>query len=160
MDDFTGYQLVPAAWMGRAACRGLDPTLFFVTRGELTDEAKQVCQTCPVRRECAEYAGVTRQNRGIWGGQSERQRRSPRPHPKLRKLPPAHGTTTGYARGCRCDRCTEASSADKTEPNVPRERDTDEPTATRLRPTHPPRNTLPAAPPMVRDGLHSPPEPR
>lgn len=115
MDDFTGYQLLPAGWMSRAACRGLDPTLFFAERGESTDEAKQVCGRCPVTSQCVEYAAGTNQKLGIWGGLSERQRRHLPARPKPRKVPPAHGTTSGYARGCRCDRCTEASSADKAE---------------------------------------------
>jgi hypothetical protein len=34
-----------------------------------------VCQGCPVRDACPQYAFETRQTDGIWGGTTERQRR-------------------------------------------------------------------------------------
>jgi transcription factor WhiB len=111
VDDLTGYELVPAGWAARAACRGLDPELFFPARGQAVDSAKTVCAACPVTTECAEYAATIHQNRGIWGGLSERQRRRQEPPHKPRKLPSRHGTDSRYARGCRCDRCTEAHAA-------------------------------------------------
>lgn len=63
-------------WRQRAACRGLDPEIFFPERGESTREAKAVCAGCPVRPECLEYALDAREVNGIWGGKSERERRS------------------------------------------------------------------------------------
>lgn len=63
----------PDAWRERAACRGMDPALFFPEQGEHTDEAKAVCDGCCVREFCLED-GVAERH-GIWGGLSERQRR-------------------------------------------------------------------------------------
>jgi WhiB family redox-sensing transcriptional regulator len=112
VDDLTDYELVPtSSWAARAACRGLDPELFFPARGQAAGQAKAVCAVCPVTAECAEYAAIVHQNKGIWGGLSERQRRRLVTRPKPQKLPAYHGTDSRYARGCRCDRCTEAHRA-------------------------------------------------
>lgn len=70
-DFFTGE-----FWRDEAACKGMDQSIFFPERGESTDEAKRVCMGCPVKVDCAEYALTTKQEIGIWGGLSNRQRRS------------------------------------------------------------------------------------
>ena len=62
-------------WKERAACRDLDTSLFFPESESDADEAKKVCATCPVREACLEFALVTRQNDGIWGGLTETERR-------------------------------------------------------------------------------------
>ena len=61
------------SWKALAACRGLDPELFFPGRGRSTKEAQATCTDCPVRAECLE-SGL-HESHGIWGGLSERQRR-------------------------------------------------------------------------------------
>lgn len=68
----------PPAWHAQAKCRGMPARLFFPGPGEsgngsLSDPAKQVCESCPVRLECLE-AGMG-ENFGTWGGLSEKQRR-------------------------------------------------------------------------------------
>src|SRR4051794_35218265 len=60
-------------WRQLAACRGMDPELFFPGRGEATKPIRAVCDGCPVRVECAED-GMT-EKYGVWGGLTERQRR-------------------------------------------------------------------------------------
>jgi WhiB family redox-sensing transcriptional regulator len=68
----------PKRWVASAACRGLNPDLFFVERGDTTGyrEAKAICATCPVRADCLGYAMASpREAFGIWGGTSEKQRR-------------------------------------------------------------------------------------
>lgn len=68
-------------WRDRAACRGVDPELFFpigrddVERPEI-DAAKQICEGCPVHDECLAYALRTRQPEGIWGGLTSTERRA------------------------------------------------------------------------------------
>lgn len=62
-------------WFDDAACRGLDPELFFPERGEPTKPAKTICRTCRVREECLEYALVNVERFGVFGGMSERERR-------------------------------------------------------------------------------------
>jgi WhiB family redox-sensing transcriptional regulator len=66
------------AWMDDAACRGVDPDLFFPVRFEASVDvqAKAVCAGCPVQAECLDYALDHGIKHGIWGGKSERQRRA------------------------------------------------------------------------------------
>jgi len=51
---------------------------FFPARGESAREAKAVCASWAVRRECLEYAMRWDQLCGVWGGLSERERRQVR----------------------------------------------------------------------------------
>lgn len=62
------------AWHASAACRGKGPEIFYAERGDDTRPAKDMCAACPVQVQCAE-AG-SRERHGVWGGFSERQRRS------------------------------------------------------------------------------------
>jgi len=71
-------------WRDGAACRDTDPDLFFPvgTTGPALEQiaaAKEVCCQCDVQAECLEFAIVTNQDSGVWGGTSEEERR------KLRK---------------------------------------------------------------------------
>src|SRR5262245_32860828 len=68
--------LARPAWHAMAACRFADPSVFFPPRGASVLEAKSVCAGCEVRVECSE-AGKD-EKYGIWGGRSERQRRTMR----------------------------------------------------------------------------------
>lgn len=64
-------------WWDLAACRGMATDLFFPGRGDYdVYEAKRVCAGCPVRAECLEEALAQREVFGVWGGLSERERRS------------------------------------------------------------------------------------
>ncbi|HEX6597167.1 MAG TPA: WhiB family transcriptional regulator [Acidimicrobiales bacterium] len=63
------------AWRQEAACRGLETDIFFPLTEEEAAEAKAVCATCPVRDLCLEYALITRQDDGVWGGLTETERR-------------------------------------------------------------------------------------
>ena len=62
-------------WLEAAACRGLDPAIFFPERGEDEKPAKAICRTCKVRTECLIYALDSGEKFGVWGGTSERERR-------------------------------------------------------------------------------------
>ena len=57
-------------WHLQAACRGLPNSMFFPETGDDTRPAKQVCKTCPVRRECGGYAVENRVKYGIWNGRN------------------------------------------------------------------------------------------
>jgi WhiB family transcriptional regulator, redox-sensing transcriptional regulator len=68
-------------WRDNAACRDTDPDLFFPvgTTGPAIEQianAKAVCQACDVQSACLEYALITNQDSGIWGGTSEEERRA------------------------------------------------------------------------------------
>ena len=64
-----------ARWREQAACRGTDLDLFFPSRGESAEPARQVCARCPVRQPCLDYAISNAITHGIWGGLVERERR-------------------------------------------------------------------------------------
>lgn len=63
------------SWRQRAACRGVDPDVFYTVSDEEADEAKSICRVCPVREACLEYALANRERDGVWGGATERERR-------------------------------------------------------------------------------------
>ena len=67
-------------WADQAACLVAEPDTFFPEKGGSTREAKRICNDCPVKAECLEYALENDERFGIWGGMSERERR------KLRRL--------------------------------------------------------------------------
>ncbi len=66
-------------WRERAACLKEEAIKFFgndemetpADRRVREEEAKNVCQTCPVRIECLDYAILTNEQYGIWGGMNE-----------------------------------------------------------------------------------------
>ncbi len=64
-------------WHHAAACRGLDPQIFYPLEDDLAGEAaaKAVCGECVVREACLEHALGRREKDGIWGGATERERR-------------------------------------------------------------------------------------
>ena len=63
--------------------------IFFPAKGESTEPAKRVCRRCPVRSECLEHAIARRENDGMWGGTSPRQRRAiALDRTQARSLPP------------------------------------------------------------------------
>jgi WhiB family redox-sensing transcriptional regulator len=67
-------------WRSAAACRGCDPELFFPVSStgpnfeQQVTEAKAVCDRCPVRAKCLDFALRTGQTHGVWGGMSEQER--------------------------------------------------------------------------------------
>ncbi|EPH02421.1 hypothetical protein HMPREF1531_01727 [Propionibacterium sp. oral taxon 192 str. F0372] len=65
----------PLGWQEQALCAQTDPEAFFPEKGGSTREAKKVCQSCPVRSDCLDYALANDERFGIWGGLSERERR-------------------------------------------------------------------------------------
>jgi len=67
-----------ASWQRAAACRTADPELFFPVSSsghslEQIDQAKAVCRTCIVRRQCLAYA-IASNEEGVWGGMTEDER--------------------------------------------------------------------------------------
>lgn len=77
-------------WRTRAACRDEDPDLFFPigTSGSAllqTEQAKEVCRSCPVQQQCLDWAMDTGQSLGVWGGTSETERRALKRRLKARR---------------------------------------------------------------------------
>lgn len=65
----------PLEWRDGGLCAQTDPEVFFPEKGSSPNLAKQVCQACPVRTECLEYALERSIRFGVWGGLTERERR-------------------------------------------------------------------------------------
>jgi len=82
-------------WRDDAECRAHDPNLWFPV-GENTHaraqaaEAKSICGRCAVQTTCLAWALLTRQDQGVWGGMTEKERLA------LHKR--RSGTTFGRAR--------------------------------------------------------------
>lgn len=98
----THPQLMPKSpwdhpvWLEYAPCRGMATAIFFPERGHPTELAKAVCNGCPFRQACLDYVlALPRATPGVWGGTSERQRRT---MPRTRKRPPVapHGTNARW----------------------------------------------------------------
>ena len=74
---------VEELWQVKAACRGPQAAVFFPpSHSERKDErlgreraAKAICKTCPVKRDCLDYAIRIREPHGIWGGLNEVERK-------------------------------------------------------------------------------------
>jgi WhiB family transcriptional regulator, redox-sensing transcriptional regulator len=62
-------------WRLEALCAQSDPESFFPDKGGSARAALEVCERCPVRAECLNFALENDERFGIWGGTTERQRR-------------------------------------------------------------------------------------
>ncbi|UDG98909.1 WhiB family transcriptional regulator [Rhodococcus opacus] len=92
-------------WQMHALCRNTGTELFFAhddegrgARIRRERQAKAVCATCPVQRECHTHAITVGEPYGVWGGTTEADRRWHEPGP------PPHGhprTRNGQRRVMR-----------------------------------------------------------
>ncbi|MFH9071397.1 WhiB family transcriptional regulator [Streptomyces alboflavus] len=70
------------SWHPRGSCYGMDPAradkLFFHTVRDrrAIAEAKRMCATCPVKKDCFTYAIDHQVIFGIWGGLTDKERQS------------------------------------------------------------------------------------
>ncbi|MGW4007883.1 WhiB family transcriptional regulator [Streptomyces sp. NPDC004763] len=82
----------PRHWDADAACRDEDSAVFFpkdFRRSEvqfITEQAKAICQRCPVRAACLEAALARPEWHGVWGGLDEDERRGIRRREQRRAL--------------------------------------------------------------------------
>lgn len=68
----------PGDWTEDASCRGLGSSGlmdFFAEERQAWRDCKQICQSCPVKRECLSYGLQTRAVYGVWGGLDQREMR-------------------------------------------------------------------------------------
>lgn len=69
-------------WLDSAACTGKPSALFFpdeldgVFRSARANTALAICRSCPVSKECLEFAIATESHWGIWGGMLPSERRA------------------------------------------------------------------------------------
>jgi WhiB family redox-sensing transcriptional regulator len=84
-------------WQADAACRDLDPELFYEPSHEAA--AKAACAGCVVIGECREYA-IDRLEFGVWGGLNEAERAAVRRGEILappRRVRPSRGNGADHA---------------------------------------------------------------
>jgi WhiB family transcriptional regulator, redox-sensing transcriptional regulator len=67
--------LTNQTWRQLAACRGVEPDIFYPASDDEAEAAKGVCGVCPVRQPCLEFALANRERDGVWGGATEKERR-------------------------------------------------------------------------------------
>jgi len=77
-------------FLDNAACRGIDPELFYAEGGAAVARAKAVCAQCPLRMKCLEWA-IAREEFGVWGGTTARERAAIRRERGVRLVPAAVG---------------------------------------------------------------------
>ena len=53
----------------RTPCQDVDPEWFFAEVPEVIEDAKRVCQPCPMRLVCLGGALRRREPHGVWGGE-------------------------------------------------------------------------------------------
>lgn len=71
---FDRLQIQTPDWMEQAACRGYPTSWWFPGAGEDVERGKAICETCPVKTECLDYAVEHRIRVGIWGGTTATRR--------------------------------------------------------------------------------------
>ncbi|MFD9112131.1 WhiB family transcriptional regulator [Streptomyces bottropensis] len=68
-------------WRDSAACRFEDPELFFpigedgLSRGQI-EQARAVCNRCPVMTACGSWALRSGEHEGVWGAMTPGERRA------------------------------------------------------------------------------------
>lgn len=75
-------------WREAALCAQGDPDEFFPGRGASVKQLKEQCGRCKVRDECLETALAVdsdKDDHGVWGGTTERERRKMRKDRKLQR---------------------------------------------------------------------------
>ena len=91
-------------WRLAALCRETDLNLFFPSgtpapTAEQIEAAKAVCHRCTVRAECLEFALITNQESGVWGGTTEEERRKLRRSWRARRRESARAQTDDQMTG-------------------------------------------------------------
>lgn len=122
-------------WTHKAACRDYDPELWFPHSDsglnvEQIAQAKAVCAACPVRDACLDWALEHNVEHGIWGGATERERRSIRRSRGQRDRPrvlESCGTPAAYRRHLRRGEaidfaCREANRVEQAEKKAEKRR--------------------------------------
>ena len=70
-------------WQDKAACKGPNHAIFFppsrlerrIDKRQREARAKEICEQCPVLRQCRDHAIAIGEQHGIWGGLTARERK-------------------------------------------------------------------------------------
>ncbi|OBY33430.1 WhiB family transcriptional regulator [Mycolicibacter kumamotonensis] len=64
----------PESWRIHANCRGFDTDIWYPELGANSRYAQRVCQRCPVKMQCLQYALDNEEVHGVWGGTTSSER--------------------------------------------------------------------------------------
>ena len=67
--------IADVVWRAKGACQGLDAEIFYPDNEDHADFAISVCSECEVRIACLDYALENREQQGVWGATTARDRR-------------------------------------------------------------------------------------
>lgn len=67
------YQLNATIDFTRGRCNGSDEDLFMSDSNAEQSKAAQICASCPIKDDCFDYAVITKQKFGVWGGKTQRE---------------------------------------------------------------------------------------
>lgn len=84
--------IIHAPWVNEAVCAQTDPEIFFPEKGGDVLPALRICRTCPVQKDCLQWALDNHETYGVWGGMSYRERKEYQRNPDL----DWHGTKRGF----------------------------------------------------------------
>lgn len=62
-------------WTDQALCAQVGGDAWYPEHDSSPDASKRVCQRCPVKVECLEWAIATGEEHGVWGGLTPQERR-------------------------------------------------------------------------------------
>lgn len=62
------------SWREQHACAGVPLEMFFPVVKGISRKTIEICNSCPVKTECLNYAISNGIEYGIWGGMTERER--------------------------------------------------------------------------------------
>jgi len=63
-------------WQFQAMCRVEDSNIFFSECDSKVARAKAICSTCPVQKQCLDFAISNNEEAGIFGGLTPNERKS------------------------------------------------------------------------------------
>ena len=68
----------PSYWQAQGRCndKGVDPNIFFPSKGQSLEPARAICALCDVKVQCLETALDGNVKFGVWGGTSDKERRA------------------------------------------------------------------------------------
>ena len=72
--ELPAFLFIAQPWADQALCAQVDPERWYPNKGGVSTIAKRVCAACPVQPQCLDWAMVTKQEWGIWGGMSTLER--------------------------------------------------------------------------------------
>ena len=79
-------------WFSKAACKGLTHLMFPKEHKDITyiAEARAICKSCPVQKDCLEYAleFPPADMHGVWAGLTSRQLAAEQRRRKIRPIRP------------------------------------------------------------------------